>query len=135
LRFVLAGIPEDGAEGAGLDAIAAANAEIRLQAHAPARSRHQGVRGAYAGAGRVWAGAANHHYEATPNAARRTNADDGILQPALTETAGASEHAALAADAPIRVQNRQTLWHDGESHKSGVPFVGRAQKSEAGQFL
>jgi hypothetical protein len=70
LGFALFRIPENRPEGTGLDAVAAADAEVSLQADSTVSARGESVGGADAGAGGVGTGSTDHDDEPTPHPAR-----------------------------------------------------------------
>ena len=108
-RLVGLTVPVYGAHDAGLGTAAAPDALLLPKAYAPAFLRHQGSRGTGPGARGILACPADNHYESPLHAAVGPDTDAGLGQARLVQSPGAGEHAALAPDAALLIDNCQSF--------------------------
>jgi hypothetical protein len=104
-RLIIIVIPENGVDNAGLDAGAAACAPLGLQQHASSFSENERVFRACAGARGVHTGPAGGQHETVLHASGGLNTYTGLCKTDILVNARACEHAALAANTLVRVQN------------------------------
>jgi len=102
------------AHQAGLLAAAAADAAIFVKDHTAVWPLLHSARGACFGTGRVLTGPADDHTEIAFNSALRLHLDGAVLQGDGAGTnPAASEHAAVAADAALRMGHLESAASSG----------------------
>jgi hypothetical protein len=122
LRLVVIVIPKHGAKGTRLSAIAAANAQVWLEAHTATRSHRQRIGRANSRARRIGTRPADDHDESFADAAGRVNADTRGRQPALAHSPRAGKHARLTTNTTFCIHHSKSFCHLFPSNSIGKPL-------------
>jgi hypothetical protein len=119
----------------GLLAATATDAAVLVKDHTAVLPLLHGARRAGSGAGRILAGAADHHAKITLNAALRLHLDGAVLQgDGARARAAASEHAAKAAYAALGMGHLEAAALPGLGWRDSILFGGLKNRLGPGFF-